>query len=924
MRAFASLTRVLAIVTVPVLALTASGVALAEDPPTLTPTIGADLSDGPPDRVGLNGWPDGAEVTIEVDLEHDGNIDITKTTIAPNGVEIGPDGTLQVGTFITATGAGIVKALTLVELRPEYLDPVSNVVAGVAVPGSTVLVHLNPEAPGPWEETQTAIAGIDGHWSVTFVTDFAAGRWFMVETPDEDGDVTTTSAQAQVPTIGGDLSYGPPDGVSLSGWIPGTLVFVEVDADRDGIFEITGNVVAPDWFWAGPDGTFQVGSVIRATGGGWVKDLTLVELRAEYVNPDTEVVAGVAPAGATVSVHVPPVDPGPWLGTQTVVADGSGRWTTSFTVDIVEGAWVHAETADPDGDLTSASTPAGIPWIGGSPGGGEGNPPWYAYLSGWTGGTPVTVTVDIDADGTPDYSESVVSTYFGPGIAGLDDVVTFGAVITATGGGWTKRVTLVPMSIDSVDLTGDVVTGTAPPDTPVTVEISQGGPALATREVWSDDTGAYTALFAGVFEIQPDHQVSAFVADDDGDRTTVGYEPAPFGIELYRYDPAKGAVGDLVGSEGAVAHGEWLWAGGSGFAPGHYGVDQCGVPGEGPVCRHTETSYQEVDVGEDGTFGVALQVGRNVMTPWDTWPQLWAWPEWDVRDGQTVNFAAQGLPSGGPTDCGTGACWVEARRWYDGSTTTSGPLDFGPDPGTTALGVQVTQSIAQLFWEEGVGGGIVVDQVPGGARIVDWDGLNGTISNGGYTVSRWVDPPADVGFSPPAPDHGQYDCADELAWDPDTGAAGSLFCALEVIITEGGEGIRGNWVPLHFAPFDLTASTTKAQLTSKPTGVALAGQVTCTGFTPEQYLVQIQGTVTQTTGGKRPTTVTSTFTTSTLCSGTMTNPQPAWWSAVTTGGFKTGTATVTLDVWSAGFTRTAYPLHVEQTIKIEAPSKRMR
>jgi hypothetical protein len=108
--------------------------------------------------------------------------------------------------------------------------------------------------------------------------------------------------------------------------------------------------------------------------------------------------------------------------------------------------------------------------------------------------------------------------------------------------------------------------------------------------------------------------------------------------------------------------------------------------------------------------------------------------------------------------------------------------------------------------------------------------------------------------------------------------------------------------------------------TTKPAGVKLSGEVTCTGFVGEQYPVTIKGTVRQTTGGRRPTTVTSSFVTTVQCSGT-TQPWKYDWSATAVGAFKAGAATVTLDVSAPGFTQHGVPLHVMETVTFTAPPK---
>lgn len=95
-----------------------------------------------------------------------------------------------------------------------------------------------------------------------------------------------------------------------------------------------------------------------------------------------------------------------------------------------------------------------------------------------------------------------------------------GMEITVTDGVATKVLELVGITIDDVDLTTDVVSGTAPADAPVNVSVHQGSDS-AELGVVADTSGNWTADFAGTFDIDGGTGVNADTADGDGDSTFV-------------------------------------------------------------------------------------------------------------------------------------------------------------------------------------------------------------------------------------------------------------------------------------------------------------------------------------------------------------------------------------------------------------------
>ncbi|MCU0259461.1 MAG: hypothetical protein MUE78_00440 [Ilumatobacteraceae bacterium] len=434
----------------------------------------------------------------------------------------------------------------------------------------------------------------------------------------------------------------------------------------------------------------------------------------------------------------------------------------------------------------------------------------------------------------------------------------------------------------------------------------------------------------GQFDCAPDRCMLVAAQMDDPFNVNAVVDLTFARLDLFRWTPtdpaepwASGTPGDpITGPADIVEHGDFIWVEGSGFTPNQqYQLNQCRFMFE-PQCRNTWFAMPWAYTDESGSFGTVLEVGKVMYGPWGSTPTWYVNPTWDLRDGDTVMVNATGLP---------GAYWEDWPLSYVGAIPTGGwdgqvhirstELQFSPDP------VRVEVSVSQAL-EQQLEAIVHVAPLPQTTRIVDWDRETGDLEYGYTSLNRWVQPPEGEVWDPPPPENGSYDCADVLPYDTATsGAQEAVHCSMYFRVTETvvdtGRTVEAfsEWTPIHFARFDLTATTTSATLTSKPAGVTLRGQVTCTGFVPEQYLVNIEGVLTQTTGGKRPSTVSVPFVATATCSGTMSNPGTAIWTVFVPGTFKAGTATVTLDVRSPGFTRNDDPYHVVQTVTIVAPPK---
>lgn len=878
--------------------LTASFVAAApgaaqEPVPTIfaSMTYADPVNGGPPDYIWANGMTPGEAIHLELDFEDDGTLDYTKDTFADvNGQwafdDIGTSGRLLPGSHITLTGTDPepdwVKDLVVQSVRVEFADPYSDRAGGIAFPGATVHLSVPPPGGGPDLVSVDLTADGNGWWHHDFAatgfdltTEHVVSAWI----DDGDGDLSSHAEDAFRPAVHALIGAGPGGYAWLYGWPEGIPVSVEADFDNDGTVDETipetAYMFGPGVMFSGDFGQLQVGSRVTVTAVNgdapfrWEKVVVLEPVSVDGWSAEEDWIEGTAPPERGLRVQISAQGPTPAF--VEISSDVNGYWRADFAGqwDVQPGTGFDVRLPDADGDHTGIQFQV---------------PSAPVMLNAWptTGlwdGAPVNVYVgNMTPNSNAFVSVNVASDPF-------NQFAVFPNGIPIDEGGFGHTSVDVPRYIGEFDCA------------------SAPGACILVTADQHDPFGRNASV------------------------------PLSFGrVDLFRYTPndpqdpgAGGTVGDPITSSDLVAHTEWIWAQGSGFQPGGaYELDQCKDAFGTELCRSTWGSHAYAMADESGTFGVPLQVGRNVFGPWGTQLQVWLDQSFDLRDGQTVVVNATGLPpEGWLADCGPGECWVGARPsggWEaDWTPYRSDPLTFSGDP------VPVTVHVAQLLKQQLEA---IVHAAPavGSEREVTWDPWTGTLAYPFTAVERWLEPDLTWGpWSPEPVEGGFYDCADELAFDPATGAQEPVRCGFSVEVREGDELYGGpffTWVDAQFARFDLTAAVTSAATSARPAGVTLTGQVTCTGFMPEQYLVTVEGTITQTsTKGRRPSTITQSFATTVTCSGTMANPGKAIWTVFVPGAFKAGAATITLDVSSAGFTRSDAPLHVETTVTLTSPPK---
>jgi Bacterial Ig domain/Neocarzinostatin family len=512
--------------------------AVADGPARLV----VDVTPGGSDLIELSGWPPEATVVVGIDGAVMPTDPIAVQVDALGNAHASfPDGTIGLGSIVTADDGATTKQAAVVDLRPELLDSATDTVAGTAPAGATVVVSVWPGGGGPPVAQAVAIAIADalGQWTVGLAPhDLLEHDIVQLRMADVDGDELSYTAEVRRPWIFASLNYavpgtgGPPDWFWVNGWIPGTSLHAEVDFEDDGTIDWTVDRVVMlnmPGFELATSGRLTAGSRVRVEGGGWTKELVLVALRAEYLDATTDVVAGAAPAGETVTVGVSPPVGGPLEAEAALVADLTGWWRYDLGdvgYDLVTGRTVSSSIADDDGDITGDGQTVSRPTI--SVHVARGGPPGYVSLSGWPDGTPLSVTVDYDGDGTVDDTYPWVAHRFGPGIIIPADrgPLRVGSIVTAIADHgvapdrWRKVATVVDVGIEYLNHVTDIAAGVGPPGAVLTVSVwpPAGGPPIATAGVVADSTGWWRHDFAAdSVELPIGRTVDVKYIDDDDD-----------------------------------------------------------------------------------------------------------------------------------------------------------------------------------------------------------------------------------------------------------------------------------------------------------------------------------------------------------------------------------------------------------------------
>ncbi len=380
-------------------------------------------------------------------------------------------------------------------------------------------------------------------------------------------------------SVSGDFMYGCNFAPIASATVtvkdsPGgaQLLNTDVPTDGEGCFDFDPGQYGVD---------LAPGVFISVTDGSSTKELTLVPLSVDLVDPANDIVTGTASPSTAVTVSVDDYDA--FHEELVVTSDGSGDWVADFgaiAVDITPFLHGGAQIFDGDGDATTAQRdPARV----------DGDITLDAVEGcGFVSNGSVTVTIKDAPGGTQLFSgpASTDGDCFSIGRDQHGQGLAPGMFVSATDGIRSKDVTLVSVSVDDIDAVAETAAGTAPANADVDVGAEvQDGSSDASIHVTADGAGAWAADFSGVFDLTAGVTVSGTVHDGDGDGTvasrrvpsiradlsseeiggdgftpnssvTVTVKDAPGGTVLFSGEFPTGGVNGFFGNGGFILFGQ--------------------------------------------------------------------------------------------------------------------------------------------------------------------------------------------------------------------------------------------------------------------------------------------------------------------------------------------------------------------------------
>ncbi|MEX5333275.1 Ig-like domain-containing protein [Pseudomonas paraeruginosa] len=508
--------------------------AVAPATPVVNPSNGTTLSGTaePGSTVTLtdgNGAPIG-----QVTADGSGNWSFTPSTALPNGTVVNATATDPSGN--TSPGA----STTVDSQAPAapLVDPSNGTtISGTAEPGASVTL-----TDGSGNPIGQATADGSGNWSFTPTTPLADGTVVNATATDAAGN---TSGQASV-TVDGVAPATPTvnlsNGSSLTGTAePGSTVSL-TDGNGNPIAEVTADG-SGNWTYT-PSTPIANGTVVNvvaqdAAGNSSPPATVTVDSSAPpapVLNPSNgTTISGTAEAGASVTLTDSNGNP---IGQAT--ADGSGNWSYSPATPLANGTVIVATATDPTGNTgpQSATTVDSV-----APPAPLVNPSNGATINGTAeagakviltdgNGNPIGETT---ADGNGNWS-------FTPGTSLADGTVVNAVAQDPTGNtgpqGSTTVDAVAPPNPVVNPSNGNVITGTAEPNSTITLTDGNGNPI---GQVSADGGGNWT--FSPASQLPNGTVVNATATDAAGNTSGPGSTIVDTSLpSIPQVDPSNGSV----------------------------------------------------------------------------------------------------------------------------------------------------------------------------------------------------------------------------------------------------------------------------------------------------------------------------------------------------------------------------------------------
>ncbi|HRJ58868.1 MAG TPA: PxKF domain-containing protein [Anaerolineales bacterium] len=544
------------------------------------------------DNIHAWGWTAGTSLVTTIDDPATiGITDYTGTVMAAidndwdHGLALGGIFDIQPGHVVTVSGEGITKQIVVSRLAISDIDIDADTISGTGTPGSWI--HVGTECDETGCANRNLIVDSTGNWMVDFSTpvddpsqgmgtlDLRPGSDSHAYENDEDNDSTRVRWHVSNPRFSVLLTQNNVNGYE---WPMGTSITLMIDDPSNGTgvdysrtkTVDTENFRPPFDTWIGftlVDFVIKPGDIVTMTDGTTTKTHITQEISVTNIDPVADTVSGTAAPGTDVGIGGVCDNNG--CSYRNVPVDDSGHWLADFSVpgdqnneqqlfDIQLGSSGDAQRIDEDGDGTVYKWKLGEPRI-------------FALLGeqrvhawGWFAGTPLTLTIDNPVTPqSPDYTGTQVATEIEEWDHGYDWGIPLdvqpGYRITVSGGGITKELIVAHLTVTSVDMEADTVTGTGDPGYEIHVGQLCDDNGCTRRNVYVDSNGNWLADFSvpghdddeTVFDIRPGSGTGVYQIDEDGDATNVDWNlpyPPTFQVRA-NWDLVEGSgwiLGDTV------------------------------------------------------------------------------------------------------------------------------------------------------------------------------------------------------------------------------------------------------------------------------------------------------------------------------------------------------------------------------------------
>jgi len=355
--------------------------------------------------------------TIEIDIDGDGEPDLT-TTVNSNGFfSVVADEPIEEGTMISVTQidpSGNSSDTSIVETVAETtpVDPVvvpsdGNTISGTGEPGATIEIDTN----GDGIPDETTMVDADGNFSVELDEPLPENAMVSVTQTDTSGVTTNVEEVVAVDTTEPNPpTVNPTDGMTISGTgEPGATI--EIDTNGDGMPDATAIVDEDGEFsvtLGEPlDDNTEISVTQTDTGGntsqGSTNESADVSLDTTppaepTVNPTNgQTISGTGEPGATIDIDT---DGDGVANITDVPVDGDGNWEVTADPVIPAESTLSVTQTDTAGNVSQSAATVSVvedPTV---------NPTNGITISG-TGEPGATIGIDTNCDHIPDFTVTV-------------------------------------------------------------------------------------------------------------------------------------------------------------------------------------------------------------------------------------------------------------------------------------------------------------------------------------------------------------------------------------------------------------------------------------------------------------------------------------------------------------------------------------